>query len=350
MLKIVLIGAIGWGVLVFFRVRKKIILNIIVVAYLLILLVVLCLPESNPLRLLVGLSAIEWLSMSIIFVCIFGYILVLKKIKMRNIAKYASTIPKNDMSDVEIERYARHLVLKEIGGQGQQKLKRAKVLVIGAGGLGNPVSMYLSGAGVGTIGIIDHDIVSLSNLQRQVLYREDDVGASKVFATRNNILEINPHVEVKPYNRSLDPNNAQELISEFDLVIDGTDNVETRHLVNLACVREQKPLISGAISQWEGQVSLFDPSKNFPCYACIFPKSDKDSLTKSCADVGVLSSLPGVIGSLMAVEAIKEIIGFGDTLRGQLFLYDAISSETRKIEIRRDAHCEVCSSTASKLT
>lgn len=258
-------------------------------------------------------------------------------------AKYSSNSSKNDMTEVEIERYARHLVLKDIGGQGQQRLRNAKVLVIGAGGLGNPVSMYLAGAGVGSIGIIDNDFVSLSNLQRQILYREHDVGKSKVFATQKNILEINPHVEIKPYNRLLDSGNAQKLISEYDIIIDGSDNLKTRYLVNFACVKEKKPLISGAISQWEGQVSLFDPNKNYPCYSCIFPESDKDNLTRSCADVGVLSSLPGVIGSLMAVEAIKEITGVGDSLRGQLFLYDAMSCKTRKIETERNKNCKVCS-------
>ena len=247
------------------------------------------------------------------------------------------------MSDVEIERYARHLVLKDIGGQGQQRIRKAKVLVVGAGGIGNPVSMYLAGAGIGTLGIIDNDSVSLSNLQRQILYREYDVGKSKVFATQKNILEINPHIEIKPYNRLLDSRNAQKLISEYDVIIDGSDNLKTRHLVNFACVREEKPLISGAISQWEGQISLFDPSKNYPCYSCIFPESDQDNLIRSCADVGVLSSLPGVIGSLMAVEAIKEITGVGDSLRGQLFLYDAMSCKTRKIETERNKNCKVCS-------
>jgi molybdopterin/thiamine biosynthesis adenylyltransferase len=234
-------------------------------------------------------------------------------------------------------------VLKDIGGQGQQRLRNAKVLVVGAGGLGNPVSMYLAGAGIGTIGIIDNDVVSLSNLQRQILYREHDVGKSKVFATQKNILEINPHIEIKPYNRLLDSRNAQKLISEYDIIIDGSDNLKTRHLVNFACVKEKKPLISGAISQWEGQISLFDPSKNYPCYSCIFPESDKENLTRSCADVGVLSSLPGVIGSLMAVEAIKEITAVGDSLRGKLFLYDAMSCKTIKIEAERNKNCKVCS-------
>ena len=343
MLLILLIATIFIGVLAFLGVRKKIIFTTVLTAYISIFLIIFFLPENTPVRLVLGVSFSEWISLSFIFLIILGYVIVLKKIKISNMAKYSSNSSKNDMTEVEIERYARHLVLKDIGGQGQQRLRNAKVLVIGAGGLGNPVSMYLAGAGVGSIGIIDNDFVSLSNLQRQILYREHDVGKSKVFATQKNILEINPHVEIKPYNRLLDSGNAQKLISEYDIIIDGSDNLKTRYLVNFACVKEKKPLISGAISQWEGQVSLFDPNKNYPCYSCIFPESDKDNLTRSCADVGVLSSLPGVIGSLMAVEAIKEITGVGDSLRGQLFLYDAMSCKTRKIETERNKNCKVCS-------
>tara|TARA_B100001142_G_scaffold209438_1_gene207593 strand:+ start:182 stop:1225 length:1044 start_codon:yes stop_codon:yes gene_type:complete len=343
MLVILLIATIFVGVLAFLGVRKKIILKILLTSYIFIFLTIFFLPENNPVRLTLGVSLNEWIGISFVFLVILGYIVVLKKIKTRNIVKYPSNSSKKNMSDVEIERYARHLVLKDIGGQGQQRLRNAKVLVVGAGGLGNPVSMYLAGAGIGTIGIIDNDVVSLSNLQRQILYREHDVGKSKVFATQKNILEINPHIEIKPYNRLLDSRNAQKLISEYDIIIDGSDNLKTRHLVNFACVKEKKPLISGAISQWEGQISLFDPSKNYPCYSCIFPESDKENLTRSCADVGVLSSLPGVIGSLMAVEAIKEITAVGDSLRGKLFLYDAMNCKTIKIEAERNKNCKVCS-------
>ncbi len=343
MLVILLIATTFLGVLAFLGVRKKLILKIFLTAYIFVFLTIFLLPENNPVRLTLGVSLNEWISISFVFLVILGYIVVLKKIKTSNIVKYSSNSSKKNMSDVEIERYARHLVLKDIGGQGQQRLRNAKVLVVGAGGLGNPVSMYLAGAGIGTIGIIDNDVVSLSNLQRQILYREHDVGKSKVFATQKNILEINPHIEIKPYNRLLDSRNAQKLISEYDIIIDGSDNLKTRHLVNFACVKEKKPLISGAISQWEGQISLFDPSKNYPCYSCIFPESDNENLTKSCADVGVLSSLPGVIGSLMAVEAIKEITAVGDSLRGKLFLYDAMSCKTIKIEAERNKNCKVCS-------
>ena len=279
-------------------------------------------------------------------VCIIGCGLIgsslARAIKKNNLENTFNKLPDNEMSGTEIERYARHIILKEIGGQGQQKLRDSKVLIVGAGGLGNPVSMYLAGAGVGTIGIIDDDEVSLSNLQRQILYRDTDIGKSKVFASQKNLLEINPYIIVKPYNRVLDINNAQNLISEYDLIVDGTDNIETRHLINLACVREKKPLISGAISQWEGQISLFDPSNNSPCYSCIFPKTDNDSMIQSCAEVGVLGSLPGVIGSIMAVEIVKEITGIGKSLRGFLLLYDALSCEIRKIKADKDVKCKIC--------
>jgi molybdopterin/thiamine biosynthesis adenylyltransferase len=246
------------------------------------------------------------------------------------------------MSDTEIERYARHLILREVGGSGQQKLRKAKVLVIGAGGLGSPVLQYLAAAGVGTLGVIDDDIVSLSNLQRQVLFDEDQLDMPKVFAAQAKLEALNPHIVIRPYNRRLTDADAQDLFAEYDLVLDGTDNYKSRASVNAAGVDTKTPLISGAISQWEGQVSLFEPANGTPCYACIFPVEPADGLAPSCAEAGVMGALPGVIGSIMAAEAIKYITGAGQTLAGEMLIYDALYGESRKIGLQKSAECSVC--------
>jgi molybdopterin/thiamine biosynthesis adenylyltransferase len=246
------------------------------------------------------------------------------------------------MSDTEIERYARHLMLREVGGAGQQKLKAAKVLVIGAGGLGSPVLQYLAAAGVGTLGVIDDDIVSLSNLQRQVLFDEDQLDMPKVFAAEAKLAALNPHITIRPYNRRLTAEIAEKLFADYDLVLDGTDNFKTRALVNAACVAGRNPLISGAISQWEGQVSLFDPANGTPCYACLFPEEPADGLAPSCAEAGVMGALPGIIGAIMAAEAIKQITGAGQTLAGEMLIYDALYGESRKIAVQKAADCAIC--------
>ena len=342
MLKILVSMVLFVGIATYFKVSKKLILIILGLSYGFIIFLVLVLPNGNFIKNNIGNSMKEWLILLTIILLVGFYSLFLKRVKKKNFENNENTLCDDEMSKIEIERYARHIILKEIGGQGQQKLRNSKVLVIGAGGLGNPVSMYLAGAGVGTIGIIDNDEVSISNLQRQILYRDNDIGRAKVFASKRNLLEINPHIIVKPYNRVLDINNAQNLILEYDLIVDGTDNIETRHLINLACVKEKKPLISGAISQWEGQISLFDPNNNSPCYSCVFPKIENDSKVQSCSEVGVLGSLPGVIGSIMAVEAVKELTGIGKSLRGYLLLYDALNCEIRKIKADKDVKCKIC--------
>ena len=342
MFKLIVVLAVFYGIAIYFKVRRKVILTTLALVYGFVLFLVLVLPETHFVIINIGSSFAELLLLTIIMLLIGAYSFILKKIKKKNIEKNADIKTGSEMSESEIERYARHIILKEIGGPGQQKMRDAKVLVIGAGGLGNPVSLYLAAAGVGTIGIIDHDEVSLSNLQRQILFRDEDIGISKVFASQKNLSQLNPHIIIKPYNRILDEKNAQNLIKEYDLIIDGTDNLNTRHLINLACIGAEKPLISGAISQWEGQISLFDPKNNFPCYSCLFPKTDNDNMVKSCAEVGVLGSLPGVIGSLMAVEAIKEINGIGKSLRGFLILYDALNCEVRKVEAEKDPKCVIC--------
>jgi len=250
--------------------------------------------------------------------------------------------PKSQMSDAELERYARHIVLREVGGQGQAKLRNARVLVVGAGGLGSPVLSYLAAAGVGTIGVVDDDTVSLSNLQRQVLFNEDQFNMPKVFAAQSSLAKLNPFISVLPYNRRLTVSDAQTLFADFDLIIDGTDNFATRQMVNTACIIQNKPLLSGAITQWEGQLSLFNDTPNTPCYACVFPTEPADGLDPDCASAGVMGALPGIIGSMMAAEAIKHITGAGKTLSSEMLIFDALYGDTRKVKIMKNPKCHVC--------
>ena len=240
-------------------------------------------------------------------------------------------------SPEEVERYARHLVLREIGGPGQQKLKAARVLVVGAGGLGAPASLYLAAAGVGTLGLVDPDAVSLSNLQRQVLYATADAGRSKAEAAVERLAALNPHTVVETHPVWLDAANAAEIVNGYDLVLDGTDDFATRFAVSDACLSQGKPLVSGALGRWTGQVGVFHGR---PCYRCLVPEIPPDAET--CALVGVVGALAGVIGSMMALEAIKLIAGAGEPLSGKLLIYDALAAEARTVRIGADPHCPSC--------
>ena len=242
----------------------------------------------------------------------------------------------------ELDRYARHIILREIGGRGQKRLKAAKVLVVGAGGLGSPVLLYLAAAGIGTIGVIDDDVVEGSNLQRQVIHTDGRIGMPKVFSAEVAMRALNPFIEVRPYHRKLTEEIAVDLVRDFDLVLDGTDDFDTRYLVNRACVAAGVPLVSGAITQWEGQVSLFDPGVGGPCYACVFPVKPAPGLVPTCAEAGVAAPLPGVIGAMMAMEAVKWITGAGEGLTGRLMIHDALYMETRVIGVRKRVDCEIC--------
>ena len=246
-------------------------------------------------------------------------------------------------SSIELERYARHIVMREIGGTGQKRLKDAKVLVVGAGGLGAPALQYLAAAGVGTIGVIDDDTVENANLQRQVIHTEEGIGTPKVFSAKAQMLAQNPHIEVKPYIRRLDEEIAEELIADYDLILEGSDNFETRYLVNKIAFAQQKPMVSGALSQWEGQISVFDPARKGPCYQCIFPEKPAEGLAPSCAEAGVFAALPGVIGTMMAGEAMKLILKTGATLTGSMLIYDSHYCETRQIRLNKRTDCPICS-------
>ena len=239
----------------------------------------------------------------------------------------------------ELERYARHIVLREIGGAGQQRLRRSRVMVVGAGGLGSPSLLYLAAAGVGTIGVIDDDVVEVSNLQRQIVHSGSRLGLAKSASAKEAMTQLNRHVEVVAVSRRLDAASV-DMLGEYDVVLDGSDNFETRRLVNSHCVRMGIPLVFGAISQWEGQVSVF--GGDGPCLDCVFPGASGPGLQISCAEGGVLGALPGVIGSMMAVEAIKLITGAGRPLRSRLLIFDALWGESRMIELGRDPKCPVC--------
>ena len=240
-------------------------------------------------------------------------------------------------TDLEIERYARHLVLREVGGPGQQRLKGASVLIVGAGGLGSPAALYLAAAGVGKVILVDPDTVDLSNLQRQVLYTEDDLDRPKVEAGTDRLAALNPHIFVAGFPGAFDDSTADELCQGVDLVLDGTDDFGVRFCVNAACVRHGKPLVSGAIGRWTGQVGVF---AGRPCYRCLVPETPPDAET--CVAVGVVGALAGVIGSMMALEAIKLITGAGEALTGRLLIYDALSAQTRTVRVGADPECPVC--------
>ncbi len=245
------------------------------------------------------------------------------------------------LSNEEILRYSRHLIMPEVGMEGQKKLKAAKVLMIGAGGLGSPLGLYITAAGVGKLGIVDFDVVDETNLQRQLLHGTSDVGRSKLESAKEKLKEINPNVEIETYETMLNSENALEILKDYDLVVDGTDNFPTRYLVNDACVLLGKPYVYGSIFRFEGQVTVFD-SKNGPCYRCLYPTPPPPGLVPSCAEGGVIGVLPGIIGSLQAFEAIKLIIGAGDSLVGRLILFDALKFKTRELKLHKNPDCPVC--------
>ena len=246
-----------------------------------------------------------------------------------------------NFSNEQIERYSRHIILTEVGGLGQTKLLESKILVIGAGGLGSPTALYLAAAGVGTLGIIDHDTVDISNLQRQILHGTSDVGQSKVVSAKATLNEINPDVEIVMYQQRLSSENVFQLFEDYDLVIDGCDNFPTRYLINDACVMMGKPNIHGSIFQFEGQVTIFYPGKG-PCYRCLYPSPPPPGMAPSCQEAGVFGVLPGIVGSVQAVEAIKVLLEIGDPLIGQLLLFDALGMSFKRMKLHQDSECPIC--------
>jgi len=306
-----------------------------------VVLAQLVLPDGSPLREATGGDVRLW-GLLLGFAAVgFGYRALLRMVRKRAV-KPVVAVPKVGFSDTELDRYARHIMLREVGGQGQKALSNAKVLVVGAGGLGSPALQYLAAAGVGTIGVIDDDVVDNANLQRQIIHTDARIGDPKVQSAADAMTAQNPFVTVRPYKRHLTAQDAAGIIGDYDLVLDGTDNFEARYLVNATCAALGKPLIAAALTQWEGQISLYDPASDAPCFACIFPYAPDPALVPSCAEAGVIGPLPGVVGSMMALEAVKEITGAGESLRGRLMIYDALYSQVRVVKVKRRPDCAVC--------
>ncbi len=247
-----------------------------------------------------------------------------------------------ELNNDEIRRYSRHLILPEVGLAGQKKIKATKVLCIGAGGLGSPIAMYLAAAGIGKIGIVDFDTVDFSNLQRQIIHGTEDVGRPKAVSAKETIASINPNVEVVIHNTRISSENALDLIGQYDIVVDGTDNFPTRYLTNDACVLLKKPNVYGSIFRFEGQASVFAPHLGGPCYRCLYPEPPPPGMVPSCAEGGVLGVLPGIIGCIQATEILKLALGKGSSLIGRLVLFNALDMKFRELKLRRDPACPIC--------
>jgi len=246
-----------------------------------------------------------------------------------------------ELSNEEIARYSRHLIMPEVALDGQKKLKAAKVLTVGTGGLGSPLALYLAAAGVGTIGIVDFDVVDESNLQRQIIHGTSDVGRPKVDSAYDKLKDINPNVDVRVHEEAMTSENALEIFEDYDVIVDGTDNFPTRYLVNDACVLLNKPNVYGSIFRFEGQASVFYAEEG-PCYRCLYPEPPPPGLVPSCAEGGVLGILPGAIGTIQATETVKLLLGIGEPLIGRLLLYDALGMSFREMKLRKDPNCPVC--------
>ena len=251
-----------------------------------------------------------------------------------------------EFTEEQIRRYARHIILPEVGGEGQIKLLSSKVLLIGAGGLGAPCGYYLGAAGIGTLGIVDFDTVDLSNLQRQIWHGTRDVGRYKVDSAKDSIARINPDVNVITYKEKIDSENIKDLIRDYDVIIDATDNFPTRYLINDACHFMRKPLVYGSLFRFDGQATVFLPEEG-PCYRCLFPTPPPPGLVPSCQEAGILGVLPGVIGAIQANEAIKIVLGIGQTLNGRLLIYDALDMKFTEMKLRKDKTCPLCGETPS---
>lgn len=247
-----------------------------------------------------------------------------------------------EFTDEQIERYSRHIILPEVGGSGQQKMLEARVLLLGAGGLGSPAAYYLAAAGIGNLGIVDFDRVDLSNLQRQIIHSTERIGMLKTESAKKTIKALNPDVNVTLYNERLDSSNIMNLIEGYDYIVDGSDNFPTRYLVNDACIMRNKTLIHGSIYRFEGQVTVFKPGDG-PCYRCLYPEPPPPGMVPNCQEGGVLGVLAGVIGNLQVVEVLKLVLGIGKPLVGKLIIYDALNTEFRNLRLRKDENCPICS-------
>ncbi len=337
------LAAMVWGLGAALRAPRALRLGLIGLLWLAVITLHSTLPDAHPLRMASGEDARIWVMLGILIALSLVYRRGLSALRAKASPKAQPEETKAPaFRPVELDRYSRHIMLREIGGAGQRKLKESKVLVIGAGGLGSPALLYLAGAGVGVIGVVDDDMVDGSNLQRQIIHADQRIGMPKVFSAETAMRALNPFIEVRPYHRRLTEADAGTLFADYDLILDGTDNFDTRYMVNRIAAKLGKPLITGAITQWEGQLSLFDPAQNAPCYECVFPTRPAPGMVPSCAEAGVAAPLPGIIGAMMAMEAVKHITGAGETLRGRLMIHDALYAETRVIAVHSRADCPVC--------
>ena len=336
--------AIGWAMKAPARLRWA----MIGLLWLAVVLAQITLPPTQPLRLATGGSAAPWLLLGGAAALVALYRQALAWLRTRAPADSTPPPTARTFSDTELSRYARHIMLRELGGPGQRKLKEARVLVIGAGGLGSPALMYLAAAGVGQIGIVDDDVVDGSNLQRQVIHTDTRIGMPKVFSAEAQLRALNPFVDLRPYHRRLGPDDAPALFAEYDIILDGSDNFDTRYLANSVAHQLGKPLVSGALTQWEGQLSVIDTAHGTPCYQCTFPERPAPGLVPSCAEAGVFGPLPGIIGTMMAAEAAKVITGAGAPLRGTMVIYDALYAEQRRITLKKRPDCPVCGQATPK--
>ena len=343
MMVVLTMAAVLWGTGAAMGTPKRARWTMIAMLIGVVVVIQLTLPDGHPLREATGGDIRLWGLLFGFGAVIYGYKYLLGKLRSKAETAIEQPATKGAFSATELDRYARHIILREVGGQGQKALRTARVLVVGAGGLGSPALQYLAAAGVGTIGVIDDDVVDNANLQRQVIHTDARIGDPKVMSAADAMTAQNPFVTVRPYNRRLTKADAAGIIGDYDLVLDGCDNFATRFLVNATCAALGKPLIAAALTQWEGQISLYDPAADAPCYACVFPDAPNADLVPSCAEAGVIGPLPGVIGSMMALEAVKEITGAGQGLRGRLMIYDALYAQTRVISARRRPDCTVCS-------
>jgi len=250
--------------------------------------------------------------------------------------------PADELTDDQLERYARHVVLDEVNEEGQLRLLASKVCVIGAGGLGSPVLLYLAAAGVGTLGIVDFDTVDATNLQRQIIHSEEDIGDAKTTSAKEKINLLNPEINVEVHRTRLTAENAMEILAGYDLIVDGSDTFESRYLVNDACFFLKKPLVSAAILRFEGQLSTFKPHEGGPCYRCLFPTTPDPTLVPRCDTVGIFGAIAGVVGSMQATEVLKELLGLGKSMTGRLLLYDALDQTTTTINTKRNPSCALC--------
>lgn len=333
---IALIVAAGLiGTALYFRLKRVAVLTVAAGLWIAAVLLLALAPGSLPARMLGG-DWRSWLIIGVLAVLVLLYRALLLRLRAR-----AAGPEPEVATDPELDRYSRHIMLREIGGPGQRALREARVLIVGVGGLGAPAALYLAAAGLGRITIADDDSVSISNLQRQIIFRSSDAGRQKVLAAKDNLNALNPHVEITPLACRVTASDT-DLIAAHDLILDGSDSFASRAAINAACVAAGRPLLSGSVGQWEGQVTLFDPAHGAPCMACLFPAEPAAGLAPACAEAGVAGPLPGVIGSIMALEAVKHITGAGTGLRNRLLIFDGLYGETRTITIRRRPDCPVC--------